>query len=346
MGKRYLIVVEATQVWREDTGLHGRPAITHGGRGAVWSPTPVLIHIEPSSQHKEVLNMCKNTLAAALKYAALGYRVLPCHSIINGHCTCGGKPGCKPGKHPLTQHGVKDATTDETTIKSWWAQWPYANVAIATGGRVWVLDEDPRHGGDKTLADLIARHGALPLTPTVRTGGGGRQYFLFYRQDVVIRSRAGVAQGLYARGDSGYVIAPPSTHESGNRYEWLTPIETPLADAPDWLLAIVAETPAARGVAASSSVPSSNAASLTLTMQAAEPCDFASIPEPIAACGTIRCAASWAFTSAEATARRRWSRWLWRGRHVVTLRYERGRCCNGSSGRRASGRRTNFGRGG
>ena len=187
--------------------------------------------------------MCKNTLAAALKYAALGYRVLPCHSIINGHCTCGGKPGCKPGKHPLTQHGVKDATTDETTIKSWWAQWPYANVAIATGGRVWVLDEDPRHGGDKTLADLIARHGALPLTPTVRTGGGGRQYFLFYRQDVLSALVPVSHKVSNARGDSGWTRSlRPLLMRAGFPYEWLTPIETPLADAPDWLLAIVAET--------------------------------------------------------------------------------------------------------
>ena len=217
-------------------------------------------------------------LTSALAYASLGYRVLPCHSVINGCCTCGGRPNCKPGKHPLTQHGVKDATTDEATIRAWWAQWPYANVAIATGERVWVLDEDPRHGGDKTLAALLAEHGALPVTPVVRTGGGGRQFYLRYPEGAVIRSRGGVAQGLDVRGDGGYVIAPPSTHESGNRYEWLTPIETPLADAHDWLLAIVAETPAARGVAASSSVPSSNAASLTLTMQAAEPCDLATHP--------------------------------------------------------------------
>ena len=206
-------------------------------------------------------------LTSALAYASLGYRVLPCHSVINGICTCGGRPNCKPGKHPLTPHGFKDATRDEATIKAWWADLPYANVGIATGEGVWVLDEDPRHDGDKTLAALIAEHGALPLTPTVRSGGGGRQYYLHYPEGVVIRFRAGVAQGLDVRGDSGLVIAPPSAHVSGNRYEWLTPIETPLADAPDWLLAVVAETFAARG----------NGSGLTLTMGAAAS-DFSSHP--------------------------------------------------------------------
>jgi hypothetical protein len=44
----------------------------------------------------------------ALAYASKGFAILPCHAAINGCCTCGGRnPNCKPGKHPLTPHGLK-----------------------------------------------------------------------------------------------------------------------------------------------------------------------------------------------------------------------------------------------
>jgi hypothetical protein len=42
-------------------------------------------------------------------------------------------PSVPGGKNPLTQHGFKDATTNETAIRRWWSRWPNANVAIATG---------------------------------------------------------------------------------------------------------------------------------------------------------------------------------------------------------------------
>jgi Bifunctional DNA primase/polymerase, N-terminal/Protein of unknown function (DUF3987)/Primase C terminal 1 (PriCT-1) len=213
----------------------------------------------------------KSVLTSALAYASLGYRVLPCHSVINGICTCGGRSGCKPGKHPLTAHGLKDATTDIAIITAWWEQWPFANVAIATGGSRWVLDVDPRHGGDTTMTTLVAQNGAIPPTPTVATGGGGNQFYLHYPPDVVIRSRSGVAEGIDVRGDGGYVIAPPSIHQSGVHYEWLTPLDIPLGVAPAWLLAMVAQRPTVK--------PEPNALANTgggivLTMCSAETGDF------------------------------------------------------------------------
>ena len=92
-----------------------------------------------------------STLEAALSYARKGWQVLPLHSIRpDGGCTCG-NPGCgSPGKHPRTQHGVKDATTDEKLIRTWWSRWPDANVGVATGpasGIWWSFDVDPRHDG-------------------------------------------------------------------------------------------------------------------------------------------------------------------------------------------------------
>ena len=37
------------------------------------------------------------------------------------------------GKKPLTEHGFKDATTDQEQILKWSQKWPNCNWAVATG---------------------------------------------------------------------------------------------------------------------------------------------------------------------------------------------------------------------
>lgn len=70
----------------------------------------------------------------ALLYAAKGFHVLPVHAIQDGQCSCRDADKCaKPGKHPLTSRGVKDATTDRNKIKEWWTANPDANIGVATG---------------------------------------------------------------------------------------------------------------------------------------------------------------------------------------------------------------------
>jgi hypothetical protein len=113
--------------------------------------------------------------------------------------------------------------------------WPQANVAVATGalaGLV-VLDVDPRHEGDGTLADLIAKHGTLPHTPCAWTGGGGLHYYFAHPGSNVPNSAGRLGPGLDVRGDGGYVVAPPSVHATGTAYEWAVACEP--AAMPDWL---------------------------------------------------------------------------------------------------------------
>jgi hypothetical protein len=167
------------------------------------------------------------TLRAALAYAErFGFAVFP----------------CKPrGKTPLTEHGFKDASKDPAQIRKWWGRWPDANIGIATGAisGVVVLDIDPRHGGDDTLEALQARNGRLPETPTVLTGGGGLHSYFRHPGGVVPNSIGKIGQGIDVRADGGYVIAPQSIHESGNRYLWEVSSridEIPLAELPAWIL--------------------------------------------------------------------------------------------------------------
>ncbi len=165
-------------------------------------------------------------------YARRGLRVFP----------------CKPrDKVPATAHGCKDATTDPARIAAWWDGTYLYNVGIATGGGVVVLDVDVNHAagkyGDETLAELEREHGPLPDTWMCLTGGGGVHYY-FACDDPALTVGTGFAPGLDYRGAGGYVVAPPSLHESGREYEWEaahTPANTALAPLPDWLHSLMLE---------------------------------------------------------------------------------------------------------
>jgi hypothetical protein len=168
-------------------------------------------------------------LDAALAYAARGLAVFPVYEITpGGRCTCGRACG-SPGKHPRTLHGAKDATTDEAKIRAWWRRWANSNIGVATGtaSGVVVLDADGSEGLESLKA--LDTHATTWLAKTAR---GYHQWFAL-PDGLGIGNRAGLMPKLDVRGDGGYVVAPPSLHASGVRYEWLTPPDaTSLAPLP------------------------------------------------------------------------------------------------------------------
>jgi P4 family phage/plasmid primase-like protien len=185
-------------------------------------------HSEPAGQPEQPRHHphYERLLAAALDYAARGWPVFPCY-----------------GKHPATEHGCLDATTDPDTIRNWWqGEYFGCNVAIAMGGLIWALDVDPDDDGDSNLNRLESEHGSLPETVRSITGGGGAHY-LFAMNGAAIRNSvgkvAGIADGLDTRGDGGYIIAPPSIHpDTKAPYQWeadLGPEDIEPAEAPPWL---------------------------------------------------------------------------------------------------------------
>lgn len=179
---------------------------------------------------------------AALHYAReFGWRVFPLHSARAGACSCGSEK-CPPknaGKHPRTANGFKDAVTDVATIEAWWRRWPDANVGVATGRGLIVVDVDPLHGGEHGFDELRSNLGALPDTVEAITGSRGRHVYLSCDPEVEVRCSAGVlAEGIDVRGDGGYVVAPPSVSGIGT-YGWelsSRPGEVELAPCPTaWL---------------------------------------------------------------------------------------------------------------
>jgi archaellum biogenesis ATPase FlaH len=127
-------------------------------------------------------------------------------------------------KTPLTKHGFKDATMDEKQIRQWWEMWPDANIGVPTGEQFWVLDVDPRHGGEDSRAALVQQHGALADTLRQTTGGGGSQYLYEMPDQAKITNATQVCgwKGIDVRGEGGYIVVPPSVHPSGGVYKWDT----------------------------------------------------------------------------------------------------------------------------
>jgi Bifunctional DNA primase/polymerase, N-terminal len=143
------------------------------------------------------------------------------------------------GKRPLSPRGFYNATTDVEQILRWWRQWPNANIGIPTGERTGlaVLDVDSRHDGMDSLEQLQRQYGRLPVTRTAQTGGGGLHFWYAYPQggDRTINNATNLGgfPGIDLRGIGGYIVAPPSRHESGRCYIWLR--EEPLAPFPAFL---------------------------------------------------------------------------------------------------------------
>jgi len=96
--------------------------------------------------------------------------VFPIFEPNGSGCTCPNASHCdRPGKHPRTRNGFKDATADAGQIDAWWLESPNANIGVATGTEsgVVVLDVD----GDKGRASF-ATLPTIPNTWRSRTGRG------------------------------------------------------------------------------------------------------------------------------------------------------------------------------
>ncbi len=140
---------------------------------------------------------------AASVYAAAGVPVFP----------------CAPGqKRPLTVHGFRDATTDAAQVATWWGRHPEANIGIATGAVIEVLDVDVHAtGSGYPILRTLQREGLIGgWGQAVRSPSGGLH--LYYPTDPD-QARGSWSRGrahVDFRGTGGYIIAPPSTITTGD----------------------------------------------------------------------------------------------------------------------------------
>lgn len=182
-------------------------------------------------------------LVWALHYARAGFEVFPVSEL---------------DKTPMTgSKGFNDGTTDLAVTRSRWEQHPLAMIACRVPTDVVVLDIDPRHGGDKTLAELITTYGPITSGREHHSGrgdGGRHLWFTHPRVALSIKPlndwarKTGVG---HATGKNSwtcgidilhhtwrYTILPPSLHpDTLAPYTWHSK-EDPVT-LPSWFVPLL-----------------------------------------------------------------------------------------------------------
>jgi len=162
----------------------------------------------------------------ARRYAALGWATFP---LAIGK------------KVPMAgSNGFKSASADLRIIAKRARQHPHANIGIATGkiSGVVVIDIDPRHGGDSTVARFATMGKFFPETVEATTCQYGRHLYYAYDSRLKSGAKSKLGPGIDVKTDGGYVVAPPSVWDNNaQRYRWLRPPRASLLrPLPDWIL--------------------------------------------------------------------------------------------------------------
>lgn len=144
-------------------------------------------------------------LSAALDYSRRGWAVIPLAPRSKTPMSELLPIDRKTGKPSWALYRHRPAS--ETEIIAWFEREPNINIAILCGEASGVVVVDV----DSTPSQPLH----LPPTVCASTGRGAHYYY---------RASELVATKTYAwgevRGDGAYVVAPPSIHPSGARYEW------------------------------------------------------------------------------------------------------------------------------
>lgn len=150
----------------------------------------------------------------ALHYAAQGLRVFPVKKGTKG-----------AGGGQLLRSWKNEATTDPAVISAWWSTWPDADICIATGNGLAVIDLDVKgkEDGMASMLGWVADNGNMPPTAVARTGSGGQHHY--YLVNGTFPNSRGLFPGIDIRSDGGYVVAPPSAG-----YSWLNNLPIARAD--------------------------------------------------------------------------------------------------------------------
>jgi hypothetical protein len=199
----------------EDVGAMFARAVHHGQDGlAAWCAAR-LDWVQAAERRR--LHAVGSLAAAAGWYARRGLPVFPLAPgskvPLSGRCCW--------GSH---LRGCSQALSNVQAVEHWWRAHPTANIGLATGHVVDVIDVDGPVGWRSWL-DGSDWPAVLGSVSTPRPGGVHR----FIRRTGRGNGQK-IAPGVDFRGAGGYVVAPPSwvrTDTYTGRYHWLSPLQLP-----------------------------------------------------------------------------------------------------------------------
>lgn len=166
-----------------------------------------------------------------------GLYCLPLEGTCNGFCTCKKKECTSRGKHPTRKFFWKfSSRKDKEKIEQWFNHCPNPhNIGVLTGRRsclnnkyLVVIDID------YPCPELVDK---LPKTFSYKTGKPDGIHLWFWSDKRVSNSVGLLAPRVDIRGENGYVVVPPSRHETGNIYSVLNSEQ--IADLPSWVVELL-----------------------------------------------------------------------------------------------------------
>lgn len=173
----------------------------------------------------------------ALRYARSrsGWRLFPCDIVARDG---------KQIKQPMVKAWQDVASADPAQLAAWWGRWPGAMIGLAhrlSGTLALDIDAKPEASAALRLAEILEAGGLvdparwLPDCPAFRSKSGGAQYIMQRPADLAGLSGNYVAAfGPHADLILGYSILPSGPATPGRRWLFDT-INSPLAEAPDWI---------------------------------------------------------------------------------------------------------------
>ena len=176
--------------------------------------------------------LATQNLETALKLAAEGYSIFPCHS------------GGEQAKKPMPFIKWREvSTTDAGKIRQWWARWPEAAIGMDLAKCGFIVIDCDRHGendGVEEFGNLSVFHTHdIDSSPLVATPKEGTH--IYFKQPEGCQygnSKGNLPKGVDVRGAGGYVIAPGTVMADGKVYELFGCLEkTP--PLPEWLAEII-----------------------------------------------------------------------------------------------------------
>jgi hypothetical protein len=171
-----------------------------------------------------------NNLEWAMTYHMAGWSIFPCKDKEPYHELLKATGYVKQNGSPTNLH-MWQVQPNEGDIIKWFEMDPNAQIGLACGSLsgVTVIDidtkqKDPLTGkkipGKENVDDIFSvLCKAIPIALASRTGSGG--YHVFCKFVDVKNTQGRAHPQIDIKSQGGYVILPPSKHESGNTYAWL-----------------------------------------------------------------------------------------------------------------------------